>query len=309
MISFGADPEFMLTKDGKYYSAISIVKGTSSKRIKLKEHEFYYDNVMAECAVRPGRSKSEVVSNFRECLRLYAKMVHPFQLTVQASQEYPETELTHKSARIAGCSPDWCAYRMKKMTPPKQAFQKNNLRCCGGHIHVGQDEGILRDGDHERMQVILLLDLFLGIPSLLMDKDPTSARRRLLYGEAGRYRSKDYGMEYRSLSNFWLASPELVSLVYDICVWVVGCVEQGQGDDWWSFDYDVYYEEDDKSKAWKCLKYDAKDLKHCIDQSDREGAKKYLSLITSILPGKLTGEIQKQIVARRPNFYKAWGVK
>ena len=86
MLTFGSDPEFMLTKECQYYSAIGIIQGTTEKRIKQDGHEFYWDNVMAECAVRPGKSIADAVESIRECMRIYADMVRPYQLTVQASQ-------------------------------------------------------------------------------------------------------------------------------------------------------------------------------------------------------------------------------
>ncbi len=61
-------------------------------------------------------------------------------------------------------------------------------------------------------QLVKQLDYFLGIPSLLLDKDE---ERRHLYGKAGAFRPKPYGVEYRVLSNFWLKSPELMRWVYN----------------------------------------------------------------------------------------------
>jgi len=49
-------------------------------------------------------------------------------------------------------------------------------------------------------------DWFLGGWSVFMDKDEV---RRNLYGKMGACRYKPYGVEYRVLSNFWVASKEL----------------------------------------------------------------------------------------------------
>lgn len=59
---------------------------------------------------------------------------------------------------------------------------------------------------------IPLMDLFCGIPSVLIDRSKDAKIRRMLYGKAGDFRKPNYGLEYRSLSNFWIKSPYLVSL-------------------------------------------------------------------------------------------------
>ncbi len=62
-----------------------------------------------------------------------------------------------------------------------------------------------------------MLDIFMGIPSVLLDNDATSNQRRSLYGQSGSHRPKDYGVEYRALGNFWVASPAHVALMYELC--------------------------------------------------------------------------------------------
>jgi hypothetical protein len=39
--------------------------------------------------------------------------------------------------------------------------------------------------------------------------DKKGAKRRGLYGKRGAYRPKSYGVEYRTLSNFWVGHPAL----------------------------------------------------------------------------------------------------
>jgi hypothetical protein len=119
---------------------------------------------------------------------------------------------------------------MKVVNPPEC---NNTFRSCGGHVHIGYDGGVdFEQPDHmteeeyeeaifqismDRVGVVRMCDLFLGIPSLLIDKDPTSKNRRNLYGQAGTHRPcQQYGVEYRSMGNFWLARPSLVELVYDL---------------------------------------------------------------------------------------------
>lgn len=86
-----------------------------------------------------------------------------------------------------------------------------NTRTTAGHIHLGAIE--LKDQSLVE-QTVKVLDLFLGVPSVLIDPE---RERRKLYGKAGCFRfGKSYvGLEYRSLSNFWLKSEELMGWVYD----------------------------------------------------------------------------------------------
>jgi hypothetical protein len=59
-----------------------------------------------------------------------------------------------------------------------------------------------------------VLDAFVGIPSVLLDRDPNAALRRTIYGKAGDYRLPPHGFEYRTLSNFWINSYFLFSFVF-----------------------------------------------------------------------------------------------
>src|ERR1035437_8060990 len=101
--TFGSDPELMLSKDGKFYSAIGIVPGDKYERHEIGKHQFYYDNVMAECAVFPGKTRESTIKSFQDCFRKYAKLVKPYKLVVKASQNYPISELQHPEARRIGC--------------------------------------------------------------------------------------------------------------------------------------------------------------------------------------------------------------
>jgi hypothetical protein len=302
--TFGSDPELLLTKNGKPQSAIGVIQGTPDNRITIKGHQFYYDNVLAECAIKPGKSKKEVVENFRECFQIYAAMAKPYKLTPQASEIFPDSQLKHEDARKAGCAPDWCAYRQKLMDPPKEAIQSGNLRSCGGHVHLGS-ETLVSDGP-EPIFAIFMCDLFLGVPSLFLDRDPTSARRRGIYGLAGRYRSKDYGVEYRSLSNFWLATPKLTGLIYDLAMFAHDVVEKGKIWEMWSFDIDEFFG-DEPANAYKCLAYDPKAIQDGINTGDKKLVQPHWELVKKTLPAGLLADLEAAL-NRGPDddFYKSW---
>lgn len=304
--SIGSDPEFMVMKDGQYHSAFNVVQGDAENRIGVRGHEFYYDNVMAECAIKPANSKEEFVGNVRECLGIYADMVRPFRLVAQASQDYPDTALADARARQVGCSPDLCAYEMKMKEPPIDLIKNGSLRSCGGHIHLGA-ELLCSDGP-DPIRTIYMLDLFLAVPSLWIDSDPTSTRRRALYGQAGRYRVKDYGLEYRSLGNFWLQSPELVGLMYDLCDFVLQFVASGEAAKCWTFDEEVFFTSDNLADAWTCHWYDPQQLQDGLNQSDKMLALDMLRLANSLLPPSLVDRLSHAAETPCNDLYTNWGI-
>ena len=59
--------------------------------------------------------------------------------------------------------------------------------------------------------LIKYLDLYVGLPSILYDKD---VRRRSLYGKAGCFRLTSYGLEYRCLSAAMYANEDLMKIVW-----------------------------------------------------------------------------------------------
>lgn len=305
MKTFGSDPELLLTKNGKPYSAIGVVQGDPENRITVRGHQFYYDNVLAECAVKPGKTKKEVLDNFRECLQIYADMVRPLRLTVQACVDFPEEQLQTEEAKKAGCAADWCAYEVKLKEAPKELMRNGTLRSCGGHVHIGSE--ILASDGPEPILGIHMLDLFVGVPSLHLDRDPSSSRRRVLYGQAGRYRTKDYGIEYRSLSNFWLISPQMTGLIYDLSMFAADFVEDGRAWEMWDFDIDVFFESETLSDAWKCKGYNAQAMKKGIDSGDKQLVAEHFELAKRHLPTGLLKDLQKMI--SRPedkDLYKNW---
>jgi hypothetical protein len=150
---------------------------------------------------------------------------------------------------------------------------------------------------------IYLLDLFLAVPSLWLDKDFTSVARRKLYGQCGRYRPKDYGIEYRSLGNFWLQSPRLVSWIYDVCEFVVDQLDKGT--DLWFFDEEVYFESDNESDAFTCKAYDAEALKRAVDTGDREAAQPFFELAQSLMTPDLRDRMNC-LMGKSFDFYSEW---
>lgn len=110
----------------------------------------------------------------------------------------PEVLSRHPQALEIGCSPDFYAYadggRFKRESFSAATF--GNRRFCGGHFHVQYNK------DNVPPHVFApFMDCIVSLPYLEWDKQGT---RRLYYGQPGLFREKDYGIEYRTPSNFWL---------------------------------------------------------------------------------------------------------
>jgi len=314
--TFGSDPEFILMdQKGKFKSAIGVVEGTKKKRLRIGNNQFFYDNVLAECTVAPAESKDAAIENMGKVLKTYASVVRPLRLTNISAANFEKRELLHEDARKAGCEAEFCAYRMKNVSAAgvNKFFEKSGFRTAGGHVHLGTGLG----HSHENcIMLVRMLDLFLGTSSLLIDRRPSSIERRKIYGRAGRYRQPKHGAEYRTLGNFWVSSPRLVALVYDICQRVVHLTEDRVHEEFWAVDRERLDSDDfwnsggDPADCHRCKAYDANVLRKMF-QMDREKAIKRGSSIIEFafkfLPDKIKNKIC-ELGSKRFDMYKEWGI-
>lgn len=303
--SFGTDTEFFLRDGLRYVSAIGVLKNTREKRLNKQGHQYFYDNVLAECAVASGETKAETIENIGNALKIYAELVAPLKLDPRAAVVFPDSELQHEDARNAGCNKEWCVYTRKNIPIPSD-LMKQSMRTAGGHIHLGAKDGPLQDQIHQSF-IIYMLDLFLAVPSLFIDKDLTSAVRRCMYGKAGSYRQKEYGIEYRPLSPFWLTCPAFVDLTYDICDFILKFVENGHWSNFWTLNKDKLMGED-PNEAYHCYGYDVFELRRVIDTCDLEGGQKFMEFIQNYLPEWLLNKIEAAAQMGSRDLYQSWGL-
>lgn len=212
MFTIGCDPEVMVAdiKTNSMATAIDVLGGSKDKPLKVKKGAVQEDNVLAEFNIDPASTKLEFVGNINVVMRqlrgmLKARGLRPVYL---ASHSFKPEVLSHPKAWLFGCDPDFNAWLDGEVNIAPYSVNPY-LRTAGGHIHVGWDNPT----EQERLNVIRWMDLFIGVPSIILDSDIT---RRELYGKAGAYRPKSYGAEYRVVSNFWIKSPALMRWVYDM---------------------------------------------------------------------------------------------
>ena len=208
-ISTGSDPEFFITDtEGHIVSSHTAkVKGNKDKPYPLGCGFMHRDNVLMELNVPPSTTEEEWIANHKLCLAQATSEIsdnYKYKVADIASVYMDSDELWHPEAMIFGCDADYNVWTRSKNSPPKQ---DGTLRSAGGHIHIGYDN----PNREMTERIVKACDMFLAVPSLFMDTDRT---RRQLYGKAGCHRTKPYGVEYRTLSNFWTLRDDYLSWAY-----------------------------------------------------------------------------------------------
>ena len=202
----GCDPEFFLKQNGRHVSAEAKVGGTKRKPIPIDNlgNCIQEDNVAVEFNIGASSTLEMFSNNIDKVLNFLKEKLKGYEFSTESAVIFDDDQLDSAQARVFGCDPDYNAWTFKVNPKP---FAKNiNLRSAGGHIHIGCDLA-----KQKPEQVIQTCDLFLGVPSVILDP---GTERRQLYGKAGSFRKKEYGVEYRSLSNFWIFDKTLRAWVY-----------------------------------------------------------------------------------------------
>ena len=205
VFTVGADPELFFRNEEQLISVVGILGGSKTNPMPIGNGcAIQEDNVAAEFCIPPATSAPEFITSIRYALTDINTRAARLGLTLAeltASGEFSKDQLNNRQARTFGCDPDFNAYTGE--ANPRPHTENKLLRSAGGHVHVGTKEDII--------DVVQTLDLLLGVPSVLIDKDE---ERRKLYGKAGCFRPKPYGVEYRTLSNFWIWDTKTIEWVY-----------------------------------------------------------------------------------------------
>ena len=222
----GCDPELFVTKGGALASAFGLIGGTKEEPLPVDKGAVQVDGMALEFNIAPASSKMEFSNNIQAVLEQLKQMVPEYELQPVPSVHFDKALLDSlpEEATQLGCDPDFNAYTGQANPTPDA---RTTLRTAAGHIHLGWTENQDPTGFHWDMcrEVVREMDLYLGVPSVLLDLDN---ERRQLYGQAGAFRAKPYGVEYRVLSNFWLTKQELIDWVYEQVEEVISNLQQGK---------------------------------------------------------------------------------
>lgn len=246
----GADPEIFLLnrKNGSLQSVIGKI-GANKWNPKQIEHlaqgfTLQEDNVALEFGVPPASSAEEFIKNIRLVMKEGLSAIPDTRFSKLSCAIFPEEQMQDPNAWVFGCEPDFNAWTGEENTKPKAPHPF--MRSAGGHIHV--------ETELDKKNAVRGMDLFLGVPSVIMD---SGSERRALYGKAGAFRPKSYGVEYRTLSNFWIMRPRLIKWAWDQTARTIDFLNYCGGDNFSSEQLDWHGEA----------------IQQCINNGDKELAK------------------------------------
>lgn len=232
--TLGGDPEFfvadkkniILASDKFFPGKDNPLKVPSfASEPKPGENKIFFDGIQGEIAIAHNRCREYIAGNIARCMKVVMKQIgQNNHIVLQPAARVTKTVINSADpeARIFGCMPDFNAYTLTTNTEEMDATT-HPFRYAGGHIHMGISSPYLKKSNSEfkmarteegHIKIIKTLDMFLGILSVLLDNGKGAKQRRTKYGKAGCFRPTPYGIEYRTLSCWWLKSPITVSLVY-----------------------------------------------------------------------------------------------
>lgn len=216
----GCDPELFLRdpQTGSFVSGHGALPGSKAEPYKVRMGAVQIDGTALEFNTDPAKTKDEFLNNVNVVMAEMKNMlVENHEIVIAPVADYDPTyfETIPEAARELGCNPDFSGWTLGENPVPNA---KVTFRTGSGHVHLGWGNGFdVEDWDHFEFCARLArqLDAYLGVATLLWDQDD---RRRNLYGKAGAFRPKPYGMEYRVPSNSWLSRDSLREFVYEACV-------------------------------------------------------------------------------------------
>lgn len=265
-MTIGSDPEFMLfdISANMYVSALDVLKNDKYSPIDLGNGIMMYaDNVLVEFSFPPSNTVTGFIDTMRIAILAGAERLNrygPLVLHPIASMDFHESQLQNPKAKEAGCSPNFDAWGSCVNMPPNLT---GNRRTGSFHIHVGHPT---LDTKPRKERMIKLLDRYLGMASVLADKDPSSILRRKLYGKAGEFRPTPYGIEYRVLGPYFLRKPALVAGCMELMVMAFNAMDIPEPDELTIQGVDI------------------ETIKRCINQGNEEYAKESMVLVHSHHP-------------------------
>lgn len=210
-ILIGADPEAFVRNGPEIVHCIGLLGGSKEFPYLVVDGAVQEDNVLFEFNVDPTDDPRVFAQRIASVMEQGGAILGQYGLalkTRKSSHVYDSMEGFPEKAFEFGCTPDYNA--MTGEVNPRPSAENNLLRTAGGHVHIGFSH-LTTVTERLSRDVINMCDYLLGLPSLLEDDD---TMRRELYGKAGACRLKSYGVEYRTLSNYWIWDQGMIQTIH-----------------------------------------------------------------------------------------------
>ena len=217
--TFGCDPEIFLNKNGKAISAYGLIPGDKKNPFKTDGGAVQVDGMATEFNTDPidqNDFEGFNINIIKQIKQIKAMVGSGVSLSIVPVQDFDEKTMAEApdEAKELGCDPDYNAYTLEPN--PRPEGEDVLFRTGAGHIHIGWGADIPVDNeDHIKIcaDFVKMLDLFVGFFMTYIDREP---RRRELYGKAGAFRPKSYGVEYRTPSNVWIKNRNYRYLIHKL---------------------------------------------------------------------------------------------
>jgi hypothetical protein len=222
----GSDPELFFEKDGIIVGAEKVIPKEGLTVRQGYKPSVVLDGVQVELNPKAAWTVPGLGLEVGKAFRLLkghlgdSGVSISFKGVVEVSRV--ELDSLSPNSRILGCLPSKNIYGNRPITVDPKTYRK---RSAGGHEHFGLRSNASLFSN--RVDLVALFDMFVGNTCVMVDRDPGAAERRENYGRAGEFRTPKHGLEYRTLSNFWLRNYSLMSFVFGMAGIGVAVLDHG----------------------------------------------------------------------------------
>jgi len=188
----GIELELATYLKGEPVVAGRFMNACKDKPAEINGHLIHRDASMVELAMKSAGCPRELAHNYQDALSIVVALLpDDVSLLAAPAVEYTSEELKRDPyASVMGCS----ASRNVYLAEPTPSEYQDNTRYSGMHVNIQVDD--------PREEDALALDVYLGLFSVIhweQEHKEAIIKRRECYGQAGEFRIKDFGIEYRTL--------------------------------------------------------------------------------------------------------------
>ena len=213
----GCDPELFLESHGEILGAEKVIpkEGLPNAYVIVpRPPGIVLDGVQVELHPYPHLCRANMANELKALMRTLKETSKSkgFSVSFRSVVKLKKAEMDSLSeeSKQLGCTPSKNVYQPTATVRRRKGYL---TRSAAGHIHLSLPQEFIGNEVWIK-ELVTLMDILVGIPAVLIDRDPLAAERRKTYGRAGEFRMPPHGVEYRTLSNFWLRAYPIMSLMF-----------------------------------------------------------------------------------------------